>query len=320
MGWEMENSIPGRYIVESWPILLWLPKPLQWFRHEQERTRALDAALYTRLLREVARKMERGAAQPCLSAHMLETVGETGELSELQMAYNVSSSFSAGVHTVAATFDVFLLAMLHHPACAARAQAELDAVVGAARLPTHADARALPYLCALVKEVQRWRPIAPTGVAHAVTEDDTYAGYFIPKGATVYANIYAIAKDPAAFPEPEAFRPERFLGAEGAEGAPFDLPFGFGRRACPGRDVALQSLLIVLARVLWAFDVRPAPPYVDPRTGRVDAGLPDADAFVGGLVSRPVPFGVRMVVRGEERRKVVEREAEAAEGELGAWE
>ena len=101
------------------------------------------------------------------------------------------------------------MAILCNPECAKKAQAEIDAVVGQTRLPSFEDEAALPYLKAMIKESmrlvtlfnfltsrylylyvrKRWRPVAPTGIAHAVTQDDYYEGYYIPKGATVYANI-----------------------------------------------------------------------------------------------------------------------------------
>ena len=104
------------------------------------------------------------------------------------------------------------MAILCNPECARKAQAEIDTVVGQTRLPSFEDEAALPYLKAMIKESmrlvnsfqfshfqftififtlvrKRWRPVAPTGIAHAVTQDDYYEGHYIPKGATVYANI-----------------------------------------------------------------------------------------------------------------------------------
>ena len=95
--------------------------------------------------------------------------------------------------------------MLHYPDIQKKAQAEVDKVVGSSRMPEVSDMDSLPYVTALIKEVARspffphcefvylthfrWRPVAPTGFPHALIQDDTYNGYFLPKGATVYANI-----------------------------------------------------------------------------------------------------------------------------------
>ena len=97
--------------------------------------------------------------------------------------------------------------MLHHPGVMKRAQAEIDQIVGFSRMPEYDDMESLPYVNALINEVARcvyasslhgaflyprvprWRPVARTGFPHQLTQDDTYNGYFLPKGATVYANI-----------------------------------------------------------------------------------------------------------------------------------
>jgi len=71
-----------------------------------------------------------------------------------------------------------------------KAQDELDRVVGPHRLPEFGDRENLPYIELICKEVYRWQPVVPMGVAHAVTQDDTYGGYFIPKGTLIIGNIW----------------------------------------------------------------------------------------------------------------------------------
>ena len=98
--------------------------------------------------------------------------------------------------------------MLVHPEAQKRAQDELDAVVGRARVPTFADMLSLPYICAMVKEIIRWRPVTPMAVyvlfkaflhslnvfssPHTSTEDDWYEGYFIPKGSLMLGNAWYV--------------------------------------------------------------------------------------------------------------------------------
>ncbi|THH06476.1 hypothetical protein EW145_g4057 [Phellinidium pouzarii] len=309
------TQIPGKYLADSWPILLWLPKSLQWFRWDLDKRRELDIKLYVGCLRNVERKMVEGTAKECMSTRILNlaAAGGTEGASEVEMAYAVCSPFSAGIGTVAASLEVFLLAMVHNPACASKAQAELDSVVGRARMPDFSDEPILPYVHALVKEVMRWRPIAPTGIPHAVTQDDYYNGLFIPKDATVFANICAICQDPDLFPDAEAFRPDRFLDTQDSRLIDFNIPFGFGRRICPGQDVAVQSLFIIIARMLWAFDIS---------VGTDEGGspvLPDTSAFVPGLVRKPLPFRVNVAPRTEDVAKLIAIAASDAEIELEAW-
>ena len=86
--------------------------------------------------------------------------------------------------------STLFLALTAHPAVLARAHDEIDRVVGRARWPTFADRDNLPYVGALIREVCRWRPVAPLSVPHASSQDDVYEGYFIPKGTTVISAIW----------------------------------------------------------------------------------------------------------------------------------
>ncbi len=80
--------------------------------------------------------------------------------------------------------------MATHPQVVQKAQAELDAVVGPNRLPDFQDTKSLPYICALVKELLRWRVVGPLGLPHCALEDDEYRGFLIPKGTIIIANIW----------------------------------------------------------------------------------------------------------------------------------
>ena len=150
--------------------------------------------------------------------------------------------------------------MIAFPEVQRRAQAELDAVVGRDRLPTFADAPRLPYVCAIIKEILRWRPGAPFGVPHVATEEDWYEGMYIPKGTVCIANIWHCNHDRAVFgDDADEFRPERHLDENGELlPGPFETnqaghsAFGFGRRICVGKDLAAESLFIDTVRILWA--------------------------------------------------------------------
>jgi cytochrome P450 len=141
-----------------------------------------------------------------------------------------------------------------------RAQAELDAVVGRGRLPTFADAPCLPYVQAVIREVLRWRPASPLGLPHATNEDDWYEGMFIPKGTVCISNIWHCNHDRAVFgDDADEFRPDRHLDEHGEllQGALETkrqgyVSFGFGRRICVAKNLAIDSLFISIARILWA--------------------------------------------------------------------
>lgn len=128
----------------------------------------------------------------------------------------------------AAALSTFFLAVLLNPSAQQRAQAELDAVVGHDRLPTLGDRDNLPYVRALCSEILRWNPTAPLGLPHRLIQDDAYNKYFLPAGSVFFVNIRKLLRDPRRYADPEAFRPERFLGEP--EFAPEKIVFGFGRR------------------------------------------------------------------------------------------
>ena len=178
------------------------------------------------------------------------------------------------------------LAMIAYPETQSRAHAEIDAVVGRERLPTFADYPRLPYVRAMVKEILRWKPATPLAAPHRLTEDDWYEEMFIPKGTICIPNVWYINRDPEVYGEnAEHFDPARHLETDGdvtpslsdvrEEG---HVSYGFGRRLCPGRHMADNSLFIDIAMMLWATRIerktdlsgRPLPLDVD---GFVDHGV-----------------------------------------------
>jgi cytochrome P450 len=187
-----------------------------------------------------------------------------------------------GADTTSETISWWTLAMIAYPDTQARAQAELDAVVGRSRLPTFADYPHLPYIRAMVKETLRWRTITPLSVPHRCTEDDWYEGMFIPKGTICIPNVWHMNLDPDIYGEDAAhFNPARYLDGNGdVAPGPSEtkeeghVAYGFGRRRCPGRHVANNSLFIDIAIVLWSSKIE----------GKKDASgelLPiDVDGFV----------------------------------------
>ncbi|KAK0222553.1 cytochrome P450 [Armillaria nabsnona] len=118
-----------------------------------------------------------------------------------------------------------------YPEVQAKAQAEIDAVIGNDRLPRFDDRERLPYVNALVLEVTRWHTVAPIGFPHCVNEDVVQSGYFIPKGSMILANIWKMLHDPTAYNEPFKFNPDRFIRTETKEPEldPYKMVFGFGQ-------------------------------------------------------------------------------------------
>lgn len=199
------------------------------------------------------------------------------------------------------------------PDVQARAHAELDRVVDDSASPTFDHESDLPYIRAMVKEILRIRPVTNIGTPHYTTADIMYKDYFIPQGTVVALHQYAIHYDEARYEDPEKFKPERYLnhtlkaGAYSGMSDPYardHFDFGAGRRICPGMHLAENSLFITLAKLLWAFEIKP-PMKADGTAHEMDTS---DDAYELGANTLPKPFKVRFVARSFKREEVVREE------------
>lgn len=237
----------------------------------------------------------------------MNRVKEAQGLSFTEMAYIIGVLYEAGSDTTSGILDFFVLACLMFPEAVRKAHHELDQVVGSEKLPSFDDLPNLPYVDAFVKEVMRWRPLAPLGVPHSVIEDDEYMGYHIPKGATIFPNHWVLGTDTEVFDNPAGFMPERWIDNPNL---PFTA-FGFGRRVCTGRHIAMNSLQIIVSRVLWAYNIDYA--YEDGR--KVDV---NPLAMVQSAIPKPVPFKADFQIRSPKHCEVVQSTWEGTEKDLDA--
>ena len=147
--------------------------------------------------------------------------------------------------------------LINNPRVLRKAQEEVDRVVGNKRLVSEADNANLPYIQAIIKETMRLHPPI-TMVMRKGIKDCVVNEYLIPKGSLVCVNIWAMGRDPNIWENPLEFRPERFLeGKESSidtKGHHFELlPFGTGRRGCPGMPLAMQELPNVIGALIQCF-------------------------------------------------------------------
>lgn len=164
--------------------------------------------------------------------------------------------YMAGTETSAITIEWAIAELMSSPGSMEKVKEELDRVVGRERLVQESDIKDLLYLHTVVKETMRLHPVAPLLLPHLAMQPCSVGGYCIPAEATVYVNVWAIGRDPEVWEEPLAFRPERFFGSEvDVRGNHFELlPFGSGRRRCPGWELGLLSMCFMAARLLQCFD------------------------------------------------------------------
>ncbi|KAK5019977.1 hypothetical protein LTR16_000079 [Cryomyces antarcticus] len=306
---------PGAYLVDTFPILMCLPTWLAPFKQELGRLHKEELGLFRQLQDDVRQEMKDGKAPQCWERTFLENQAEYG-LSPDEGAYVVGTLFEAGAGTTAAAMMSFLLAMVHHPAWQARLQHEIDVVVGQQSMPDFNHMPYLPTVRAVVKETLRWRPVTAGGVPHQLVKDDVYNGLFLPAGTNIHANQWAINRDPHLYPDPETFNPARWLEPQyPTYREPLTTyptiqnfsAFGFGRRICPGMNIAERSLNLLVARVAWTFNISKAR---DERGREIAVPLYD---YTSGFNVQPKPFAFDMKARSEDKARMVERAMREAE-------
>nr|AKJ86992.1 flavonoid 3'-hydroxylase 1 [Camellia sinensis] len=162
---------------------------------------------------------------------------------------------AGGTDTSAITLEWAMSELLKKPDLINKATKELDRVIGRERWVEEKDFPQLPYLDAIVKETMRLHPVVVLLAPHLALEDCKVAGYDIRKGTRVFINTWSMGRDPTIWDAPEEFCPERFLGKEiDVRGQSFELlPFGSGRRMCPGYSLGLKMIRSSLANMLHGF-------------------------------------------------------------------
>jgi len=221
-------------------------------------------------------------------------------LSDRELYYLAGAIFGAGSDTTASALGFMTMAAACYPEAQARVQAQLDEVVGRERVPTFEDEDMLPEVTAFVLEVYRWRPVSAGGFSHKAMKDIVWKNYVIPAGAEIIGNHWAISRDPEIYPDPEEFRPQRWLNDQGR--IKDDLKFfnfGFGRRVCVGQHVADNSLFINTAMMLWAFTIFPDP-----------SRAIDTYACTDTANIHPQPFSLRMTPRIKDLEVLLDTQAE----------
>ena len=161
-----------------------------------------------------------------------------------------------GTDTSSVTVEWAMSELLRKSDVLTKATEELDRVIGHERLVKEEDITNLPYMQAIVRETMHLHPVTPLLAPRLSREDASVDGYDIPTGTLVFVNVWAIGRDPAVWGhDAEEFRPERFVGSGvNVKGQDLELlPFGSGRRMCPGYILGLKMVQVTLANLLHAF-------------------------------------------------------------------
>ncbi|KAH6899267.1 cytochrome P450 98A3 [Coprinopsis sp. MPI-PUGE-AT-0042] len=300
---------PGRLMVDFFPVLRFVPSwfPGAGWKREIDRVRKLAYRVAKVPYDEAKERLEGNTGTdgyPSMVQHFIASA-DTG-LSENERherdevgRFTMSLSFLAGADTsfksIATGLGLFgALAM--HPEVQQKAHDEIGRVVGHSRLPGLNDLEQLPYIKAILKELARWHVVTPFTIPHLSREDDSYKGYFIPKGTAVLPNAWAILNDPTVFVNPQQFNPDRYIGQDGGLDPtvldPEMAAFGFGRRICPGRHLSFEITTLMIASLLAVFEVKPS---LD-KTGKPIVQEMDTSSK---FFAKPLPFKCQIVPRSD---------------------
>ncbi|XP_018424952.1 PREDICTED: cytochrome P450 2C16-like isoform X2 [Nanorana parkeri] len=196
--------------------------------------------------------------------------------------------FGAGTETVSTTLRYGLLILLKHADVEECIHKEIDNVIGRNRAPCIEDRSRMPYLEAVIHEIQRFIDLIPMGIPHKVTRDVHFRGFIIPKDTTVYTMLSSVLRDPKQFKYPNEFNPGHFLDENGKfrrnEGY---MPFSSGKRICLGEGLAKMELFLFFSTILQNFTLRSP---VDPKDL-------DLTPLMSGFGNIPRPYELCFIPR-----------------------
>ena len=196
--------------------------------------------------------------------------------------------FLAGSETTSTTLLFAIMFLMMNPEVQKKAQDEIDRITGRQRYLEMSDRDDAQYLNALIAEVQRCANIGPFALPHTTLSATKIRNFKIPKQTVIYPNLALIFSDPQNFPEPEKFKPERFINPETGRYKPDPklIPFGIGGHYCPGKTLAAMELFLFLGIFLQRFTFRIS-----------RQGPPDLNNVKHGITRVPKPFLVKISER-----------------------
>ncbi|CAL4919202.1 unnamed protein product [Urochloa decumbens] len=252
----VDELIPFLGTANRWdylPVLRWLD--VSGVRNKILATVSRRDAFLKRLIDAVQQRLDGGVEgedSSMIAVLLALQKSEPEVYTDTTIMALCTNLFGAGTETTSTTTEWAMSLLLNHPEKLKKAQAEIDAAVGTSRLVTPDDLPRLAYLHGIIHETLRLYPAAPLLLPHVSSADCKVGGYDVPRGTMLLVNVYAIHRDPKVWEDPAEFKPERFEDGK-AEGRLL-MPFGMGRRKCPGETLALRTVGLVLGTLIQCFD------------------------------------------------------------------
>ncbi|KAA1473576.1 cytochrome P450 [Dentipellis sp. KUC8613] len=296
--------------VDVFPILKYVPERWARWKTLARNVRKLQRVLYFGLMESCERRVANHQRNGSFLEDFVVNLDKYG-IDRETAAYLCGILLEGGTETTATYLLHFVLLMLNHPEVQAKAQHEIDEVIGEDRAPALEDFEKLPYVQAVMSEVFRMRPSLQMGVPHYSTADEVVNGYLIPKNTTIIMNIWAMNRDPEVFYYPERFDPDRFFIPElrskagmkvAGNDSDWDISFGCGRRSCVGILLAKSSLKLNVMNLLWAFNFKHA---IDPASNKPIVA--DVNGYMQGQTLTPIPFACDIQPRSARHAEIIEQ-------------
>ncbi|XP_057841414.2 cytochrome P450 71AU50 [Cryptomeria japonica] len=215
--------------------------------------KVIDEHIHHRLEKEKPKEEDRVKDMVDVMLGMAETKNLT--ISRIDIKAMILDMLNAGTETSVTLIEWAMSELLKNPATLARAQQEIESAVGRDRRVMESDVMSLDYLRCVVKETLRLHAPAPM-LLNESTEGCSVGGYFIPPKTRLFVNVWAIGRDENVWKDVHQFKPERFMGCnKDVRCQDFDLlPFGAGRRGCPGISMGLSVSELALAQLIHCFE------------------------------------------------------------------
>ncbi|KAH8129469.1 cytochrome P450 [Trichoderma asperelloides] len=287
----------GSSIIDWFPELARLPRFLQVWRPHWDQLAEWNYNVYKSWWYPVRKQIEDGTAPPSFVRDVLLHPDTKYSGDDEDAMYLALQLIEAGSDTTREALNIMIMASLEYPHVFKKARDEIDRVCGTgndARYPTLDDMDDLRYICAMSKEVLRWKPIFILTPDHTSSEDIDFEGYHFPAGVGFVINEVVVGNE---CENPDEFIPERWMDGHETDITHGLWQFGGGRRICIGYRVAQRSLFLNIARLIQCFDFQPNGPY-NPK-------------FLN-LESTDEPFPVKVDLRHETYRQLIIDEATRA--------